>query len=368
MNTLRHPRQDIYYWKCDRPSAFYGLQEESGASVPADLERQLAAALADYFGGGAVELRPGGGQGNHLTFRTTMGGREAFVRVEAGPEGDDYMEIEAHLLREVARLGVPAPAVLGVDATRRHVPFAWQVLDYVPQPDLNRHYKQGCLDMPVVMFEIGACMARWQTIVPSGYGPFDVKALREENRLRGYHDSYTDYFHTRLDAHLAFLTERGFLPAAEASRIRRELERHTALLTLNGACLVHKDLALWNILGSPGRIVAFIDWDDAVGGDPMDDVSLLGCFHDGRALGRVLEGYCSVRPLPAGHRRRFWLHLLRNMLFKAVIRVGAGYFDRSDSFFLIDPGGSGTDLRTFTFNRIQAALHGLTHDLNPTDL
>ncbi|HYF36808.1 MAG TPA: hypothetical protein VD994_16045, partial [Prosthecobacter sp.] len=62
------------------------------------------------------------------------------------------------------------------------------------------------------------------------------------------------------------------------------------------------------------------------------------------------------------HRRRFWLHLLRNMIVKAVIRVGAGYFDRSDGFFLIGSGSSGADLRAFTRSRLARALEGLRGD------
>ena len=69
----------------------------------------------------------------------------------------------------------------------------------------------------------------------------------------------------------------------------------------------------------------------------------------------------------AGHdpemfRRRFWLHLLRNLLMKSVIRVGAGYFERSGGFFLIGTGASGSDLRQFTLDRLRAALDGLRED------
>jgi fructosamine-3-kinase len=130
---------------------------------------------------------------------------------------------------------------------------------------------------------------------------------------------------------------------------------------LPAGCLVHKDLALWNILGSPGRIAAYIDWDDAISGDPMDDLSLLGCFHGGPVIERAFAGYTRIRPLPPDYMTRFWIHLLRNMLVKAVIRVGAGYFTRTDSFFLIDTGVSGTDLESFTRTRIETALRGL-HD------
>ena len=368
MNDLRHPRQDIHYWKCDRPAAFYGLKERPSERAPAELERMLTGALEKHFPGQTIELRSHGSQGNHVTFTAMIGGKETFIRIEDGPDGDDYMEIEAHLLRAVAPLGVPVPEMLGVDATRGDVPFAWQVLERVPHPDLNRHLKEGRLDLPLVAFEIGACVARWQAIRPLGYGPFDIAALRGEGALRGYHHSYADYFHTRLEEHFAFLTLAEFLSSQQCDDIRAVIAEHAALLELADGCLVHKDLALWNILGTPTDIAAVIDWDDAISGDPMDDVALLGCFHDGATIGRVLEGYATVRSLPTGHRSRFWLHLLRNMIFKAVIRVGAGYFERSSGFFLIGAGSSGADLRAFTLARIETALRGLQADADPAAL
>jgi hypothetical protein len=91
----------------------------------------------------------------------------------------------------------------------------------------------------------------------------------------------------------------------------------------------------------------------------MDDLSLLACFHDAAFLQRAFEGYESIRALPPDHLRCFWLHLLRNMIVKAVIRVGAGYFDRDDGFFLISSGSSGSNLREMTLSRLALALRGL---------
>jgi hypothetical protein len=50
------------------------------------------------------------------------------------------------------------------------------------------------------------------------------------------------------------------------------------------------------------------------------------------------------------------------MIVKAVIRVGAGYFERDDGFFLIGSGCSGADLRRFTEQRLALALRGLEQD------
>jgi hypothetical protein len=47
------------------------------------------------------------------------------------------------------------------------------------------------------------------------------------------------------------------------------------------------------------------------------------------------------------------------MIVKAVIRVGAGYFDRDDGFFLIGSGSSGASLREITLSKIGIALREL---------
>jgi fructosamine-3-kinase len=237
--------------------------------------------------------------------------------------------------------------VFGCDATRSRVPFAWQALERISVPDLNQWFKQGTLEVPKIAFEIGAAVAKWQEITFAGFGVLDES-------LRGYHDTYADYFHLRLDEHLTFLTKRGFL--VNADEIRAEIEKHRSLLDLASGCLVHKDLALWNILGTEREIYDFIDFDDSIAGDPMDDLSLLACFHDAAFLKRAFEGYQSVRRLPEEHLRRFWLHLLRNMIVKAVIRVGAGYFERDGGFFLNSPG---TNLRQVTLSKLATALRGL---------
>ncbi|MBK8038586.1 MAG: phosphotransferase [Verrucomicrobiaceae bacterium] len=359
-------RRDIYYWKCDRPAAFHGTQSRGEAD--ANLAVQLEKELCRHFDTKNVVLSPGAGQGNHLTWNADVDGKPLFIRVENGPEKDAHLAVESALLDRVRAAGVSTPRVFGCDATRSRVSFAWQALERIEAPDLNQWFKQGTLEVPKIAFEIGVAVAKWQAITFEGFGILEWSAqspVRLEGRatlephrgLCGPHSAYADYFHLRLDEHLRFLTERGFL--ANADEIREEIENHRALLELPQGCLVHKDLALWNILGTEREIDDFIDFDDSIAGDSLDDLSLLACFHDTAFLRRAFEGYESVRSLPEHHLRRFWLHLLRNMIVKAVIRVGAGYFDRDDGFFLIGSGSSGASLRETTLSKLSTALRGL---------
>jgi fructosamine-3-kinase len=380
--TCLIPPQDrtaIYYWKCDRTAAFHGT--EAIRPDNPQLEAQLRLALERRFPGQPLTLTPTDGQGNHRTFmlsfppppshppavpvlpspsRPLSGRDNAFVRTEDGPERDNYFDVETAVTARLTDLGIPVPRVLACDCSRAETPFAWQVLEHIPFPDLNQHFKQGTLAFEPIAEAIGETVARWQDIRPQGFGPFSAAAAHTDGRLTGLHPSYSSYFFCNFRRHLDFLVERAFFTPAQAETIAAAVSRHDALLAVPRGCLVHKDLALWNILGAPDRIAAFIDWDDAISGDPMDDLALLACFHDADVLRRAFTGYSRVRPLPENHLPRFWLHLLRDMIVKAVIRVGAGYFTRNDGFYLIGAGSDGSDLETFTRSRIDTALRGLT--------
>lgn len=361
-------RTNIYYWKCDRAAAFHGT-EAIRPNNP-QLESQLQRALELRFPQTQVSLTGANGQGNHRTFLLTLtpdpataaAPTVAFVRTEDGPEQDNYFDVESVVIAQLRDLGLPVPRVLASDCARAEVPFAWQVLEYIPFPDLNEHYKQGTLDFDPIAEKIGETVARWQVIRPQGFGPFSAAAARADKQLKGLHQTYSSYLLCNLERHLAFLAERDFFTTRQAAAILEAITKNHGLLGADPGVLVHKDLALWNILGSPDHIAAFIDWDDAISGDPMDDLSLLACFHGAPVVERAMAGYTRVRPLPSNHLPRFWLCLLRNMIVKAVIRVGAGYFTRNDGFYLIGTGSNGSDLEAFTRERIAIALRGLTEN------
>lgn len=349
-------RQAIYYWKCDRPAGFHGIRQPRDAT---GLEPQLRRCLAPHINGADFDLRSVAAQGNHLIWIATTDVRDYFIRVEDGPEGDDYLAVESWLLDRVRRPHVPTPRLIACDASRRNVPFAWQILERIDAPDLQHWHTSGRLDIGRIAIAVGEAVAHWQQTPVSRFGPFDTRILEADHALQGFHATYPDYFYLNLDRHLALLRDREFLSQDRAEQIEQTVQRHESLLDLDRSCLVHKDLAFWNILGSPTTIHAYIDWDDAIAGDPMDDLSLMACFHPPQVIARMLEGYSRIRPLPDHYSARLYLHLLRNMIFKAVIRVMAGYFDRGPDFFLIGAGASGSDLKQQTHDKIDFALEGL---------
>jgi fructosamine-3-kinase len=348
-------RERVYYWKCDRPQSFFALKpEDSHSEAMCSMVSRL---LERYFGTRDFTFQPAGGQGNHLTYSACHGGKHYFIRLENGPEKDDYMEVEAYLCTRVREEGIPTPEIYAVDASYSRYPFAYQIMEYEESADLNQLYKKGDLNIEAIMHQAGGYIARWQNISTENFGFFHTDCLRQKQCLKGLCNSYRDYYMLNLDRHLHFLSQHNFIGSLKTKAIKEAILNRSSLLDIKRGCLVHKDIALWNLLGNTNEIKKVIDWDDAISGDPTDDISLMACFHNGQEVNRLIEGYKEYKPLPDDFEERFWLHLLRNMIFKAVIRVGAGYFDRSDNFFLV--GASGDALRRFTLERVELAYNGL---------
>lgn len=360
-------RSTIYYWKCDRPAALHGVAGAS-AETDAGIQNKLPGLLKKAFPG-PMSLKPAGGKGNHLTYLLKCGGVTRFIRVEDGPENDGHLDVESRVLGAVAKMNVPVPGVFFTDASRREVPFAVQVIEYFDCADLNSIHREGRLSLPQTAKEIGHAVARWQATPVAGFGPFKPDAPDGRAPLTGYHSSYATYFHLHLDRHLGILKSHQFLSGAETDEIRDAVRDNAGLLEIEKSVLVHKDLALWNIMGTPENIRAFIDWDDAIAGDPTDDLSLLACFHSAETVQAALDGYAEARPLPDRFIERFWLHLLRNMIVKAVIRCEAGYFEqKAGGAFLMAVGQDGSAFRTFTRERLLTAYRGLRASLPITEL
>jgi len=353
-------RKNIYYWKCDRPSAFFAIKEGNRENA-GEVQTEVLALLTNYFGSERFSLSPAGGQGNHLTFLASRNNESYFLRIENGPEKDDYMEVETTIINKVHDIGIPTPTIYAVDSSRIRYDFAWQIMENIEYSDLNRIYKSHKLQTGIVMRELGTYIARWQSISTDGFGPYNSDILRIEGRLEGLHSSYRDYYMLNIEKHLNFLVQHKFLIKEKADHFLGAIMANLRYLDIPRGCLVHKDLALWNVLGTEDCIKAVIDWDDAISGDPTDDISLMACFHSKDEIGALIGGYQEIKPLPENFMPRFWLHLMRNMLFKAVIRVGAGYFKKDNDCFLINSeSDGGLGLHNFTLDRLELAYEGLT--------
>jgi aminoglycoside phosphotransferase (APT) family kinase protein len=351
-------RTDIYYWKCDSPLPVEEKLTYNDKYRLADIAPLAGRAAERHFGAAPLAVESTGSAGNHYAYRVRYPDRSYFFRADDGRMEDDYMVAEG-LAMELARgEGVPVPRVFVTDVTKEFLPVRYQLIEWLEEPPLRRYDQEGTLDRAAVGRQLGRHVAQWHRVRLDGFGFLNTEELRRSGRAVGLDGSNRAYFRKRLDHHLRYLRDAEFLSAGTISEIESLIARHDALLELPRGSMLHKDIAFWNLLGAPDRITAVIDWDDVVIGDPVDDIAILKCFYNEEVLRPFLAGYREVAPLPDAFEAKLSLYLLRNMLWKAVIRLFMKYFDMTGSFFILGPENR-RSLRQFTLDRIAEAMEGL---------
>lgn len=348
-------RENIYYWKCDSPLGADGSKKfffkEKYAQV--DLSDLITGAVMAWRGEKPAKITPAGCDGNHFAYIITLfNGSRFFFRADEGITGDDYMIAENYVLAEARRRGIPVPRVHFSSTDGQAKGPRYQVLDFMDFKSLNSYYKAGELDIPATARQLGGHLRRLHGIECEGFGFFNTERLKSGGTLKGLCSSYRDYFNTRLDEHLAYLGRHEIIGRRDLENIRGILRDASPLLDLARGTLVHRDAALWNVLGTPSSVEAIIDWDDCVSGDPADDLGVLACFHDDDFMLPLIEGY-GAAALDRSFQLRIKLHTLRNLLWKAKLRHSLGYFSRDESFFLVNSSNA-KSLRQFTVDRILA--------------
>lgn len=145
---------------------------------------------------------------------------------------------------------------------------------------------------------------------------YPTAARMDGDRLCGVHPLWSDHLRACLVAHVTelFGHERAEVidPILELAAIEHTLPRS----------LLHADLSDHNLFvdSSTGGITAFLDWEDALIGDPLYDLADWATFHDGEEdlWHFCFDAYFGGKQRPWDFERRFWAYFLRISLCKWV--------------------------------------------------
>lgn len=162
-------------------------------------------------------------------------------------------------------------------------------------------------------------MARLHKINVEGFGPF--RNDEASNRvLVGTFSTLDESINAGLDENLERLVKYEVI-TKEMSDKMGMLFKNNSLLQSNVSVLVHNDFADWNLLTDGNTITGIIDWDECVGGHPIQEIACWSTFFDPERINSFLDGYFSETEKYDNFDELFQLFRLRYTISKMALRI-----------------------------------------------
>ena len=101
----------------------------------------------------------------------------------------------------------------------------------------------------------------------------------------------------------------------------KKLFQNNKLLNYDVPVLIHNDFADWNLLTDGNTITGVLDWDECVGGHPIQEIACWSTFFDPERIKEFLKGYFSEIPKFENFEELFQLFRLRYTISKMALRT-----------------------------------------------
>ncbi len=223
-------------------------------------------------------------------------------------KGGDRFESEAAAYQQLKNSGVPVPAVIKLDTSRKTIPYAYLITSKLAGETVIDSWATFT---PEQRQDIAFAAGKYLAMIHQSttYSTFGNLRDLPNGGFSDWHDYVWDFY--RRYARQA-LTLKAITPKLEA-RIHAVILRHKPTLdTITQGALIHSDYHFENILQKDGEITGIIDFEWAYSGDPLADFIVDGEWEktcpDSRK--HVLKGYTSLRPLGKRHEIRLNIYKL----------------------------------------------------------
>ena len=320
-------RSDVFYWQTDRKvtpeEAGEIWAERHNYFTDKELLERINSVLANDK---LVKLVPFDSEsqtnlGNVSSVRSGLltSGKEVIIRCFPKGVKNGYFHAEKLVADLVKDNGLPTYKTFAVHDMSGPDDLSFHVIEKLPGVALQKHLEVNPQEEKELIYKIGAMMAKLNKIEVTGFGPFDNE-LAKAGKLMGLHGSLESAMNAALDFNLEVLLEEGLLNATQVESIE-SLFKGNDLLKKEKSYLVHNDFADWNVLTDGKEITAILDFDESVGGDPVQDIACWSTFFDPSRLETFLDGYWSVSEKPNDFIDKFELYRLRYIISKMTLRI-----------------------------------------------
>jgi len=231
--------------------------------------------------------------------------REVIVRINRDSGAESRFQSERWALDQAEKADVPVPRILLVESMQLDgKPAGISVEERLPGIPLDEFAKHASeKELAEILERAGTLLSRVHSVKTEGFGEIDEQG-------RGEHASLAGIFSE------ANLSERVLLAAAEAAsldphivkRARHILDEFPKRYAPVAPHLLHGDFAPKHLLVQDGKITGIIDFENARGGDPVQEfANWQFFFEDEYPIDSLQKGYCDKPVFIGDFDRRFLL-------------------------------------------------------------
>ena len=253
-------------------------------------------------------------------------------------EHDYSMMAEARVVAEVSKTGVPViPMTVHFEPKQSYQEMA-------PARGVSIASLQTVEERKAAYADLGRVLAVLHTVKVDGCGlinPFEPHLVGLQ---RGW-ANWGGHLSNRLEEHVHYATHHGLINEGRGYCVERAIMDRAGPFTLLGQTpfesLLHGDLSDHNVFVQQDAITAIIDWEDALGGDPLFDLAYWATFvnHTPDTHASLLDAYFAYSgDKPADFNLRFWTYYLRIALSKLVQLHRYGVPDLTQAIARIETG------------------------------
>ena len=327
INSRIIDRSECFYWQTDRKvsseEAAMIWKDRHSAITNDELLNKINSELKEdklsYIEPFDEKAQTSLGNVNSIRVGILESGKKIIIRCHPKGVANGYFYSESLAASIALRNNIPAYKTYLIHELENENDISYQVIEKLDGNTVQFYLKQHPEKEDELVYEMGKIMARLHRISVNGFGPFSNEEAKKGNLL-GIHNSLNDSINAGLEENLERLVQYNILSSDISSKMKK-IFKNNELLNNNISVLIHNDFADWNLLTDGNTITGVIDWDECVGGNPIQEIACWSTFFDPERINEFLKGYFSETPQYENFTEMFQLFRLRYTISKMALRI-----------------------------------------------
>ena len=328
-------RDDCFYWQTDRKisaeEAALIWKDRHSAITNEELFEKINSELTSnklvLIEPFDINAQTSVGNVNSIRIGVLENGSKVVIRCHPKGVKNGYFYSESLAAKIALDNGIPAYKTYTIHELNATDDIAYQVIEKLDGESIEFYLDKHAEKEEELVFEMGKTMARLHNIKVNGFGPFNNEEAKN-NKLVGIFNTLHDSINAGLEENLDRLVKYNILSSDVSDRIKVLFENNP-LLEYTEPVLIHNDFADWNLLTDGHTVCGVIDWDECVGGHPIQEIACWSTFFKPERIVPFLKGYYSETKKPDNFEELFQLFRLRYTISKMALRIKRYTYEKS---------------------------------------